>query len=187
MSNCLATKEDFKFFDFLAPFLWSNYTKKEIALLRKEVSNGNFRIETLLENALAKQSKGRYERIAEAYRDYTDNSDAKKSVSQFRNNDIKRDTWTNSFSVSGLKNKTGLIRALCYSREQDKFYFFAIPYKAYKGMSRVDIALDNSIGYREPIGIPKGKWTRYQVEDFSRLATITEKEAERLKPRESTH
>jgi hypothetical protein len=85
----------------------------------------------------------------------------KKSVSQFRNNDIARDHWMNSFSISGLKNKIGLIRAVCYSKQQDKFYFFAIPYKAYKGMNRVDILLDSSSGYQEPQGIPKGKWTRY--------------------------
>ena len=180
MSNTLSTNEDFKFFDFLSKFLWPDYTKDEIEILRREVSYGNIQIETLLENALAKESKGKYTRIAEAYRDYDDNSDAKKSVSQFRNNDIKRNQWTNSFAISNLTKKTGLIRALCYSKEQDKFYFFAIPFKAYKGMSRVDISLDASIGYKEPKGIPKGKWTRYQVEDFSRLATITEKEAEKI-------
>ena len=182
MSNTLVTKEDYKFFDLLAPILWHRYSDEQIKLLRKEVKHGNLQIETMLENALAKKSRGKYKRVAEWYRDFSDNSDAKKVTSQFRNNDIAKDCWTNSFAVSGLGKKQGLIRAVCYSKEQDKFYFFAIPYKAYKGMARVDISIDNSIGYKKPVGIPKGKWTRYQVESFSLLATITEKEAEQNLP-----
>lgn len=180
MSSCLVTKEDYKFFDFLSKILWPSYTEEQIKLLRKEVKHGNLHIETMLENALAKKSKGTYKRVAEWYRDFCDGSDSKKSTSQHRNNDIAKNCWTNSFAISGLKNKKGLIRAVCYSKEQDKFYFFAIPYKAYKGMARVDIMLDNSIGYNTPLGIPKGKWTRYQVKTFARLASITEKEAEKL-------
>ena len=180
MSYALATPEDYKFFDFLAPYVWPRYTKDQIKLLRKQVGHGIIQIETMLENALAKRSKGSYTRIAEAYRDFCDNSDAKKVVSNFRNNDIARDQWTNSFAVSGLEKKIGLIRAVCYSREQDEFYFFSIPHKAYKGMKRVDIALDASYGYREPKGIPKGKWTRYKLDTFDQLATITEREANKL-------
>jgi hypothetical protein len=138
---------------------------------------GIIQIETMLENALA--TMGKYKRIAEAYRDFTDNSDAKKAVSQFRNNDIAKDCWMNSFGISGLKNKTGLIRACCYSREQDEFYFFAIPYIAYNGMAKVDVILDQSTGYKDPVGIPKGKWTKCQVDSFEKLATITEKQAEK--------
>lgn len=180
MSNTLVTKEDYKFFDFLSPMLWPNYSESELKILRKEVKHGNLHIETLLENALAKMSKGRYKRIAEWYRDFTDNSDAKKVTSSFRNNNTKTDQWTNSFAISGLSKKKGLIRAVCYSKEQDEFYFFAIPYKAYKGMARVDVSLDTSTGYKKPLGIPKGKWVQYKVDTFERLATITEKEAEQL-------
>lgn len=178
MSYTMVTPEDYKFFDFLAPYVWPTYTKRQIALLREQVEVGIIQIETMLENALANSSK-KYRRIAEAYRDFTDNSDAKKAVSQFRNNDIARDSWMNSFAVTNLKNKTGLIRACCYSREQDTFYFFAIPHIAYKGMGKVDILLDQSTGYREPLGIPKGKWTKCQVDSFEELAKITEKQAEK--------
>jgi hypothetical protein len=180
MSHSLVIKEDYKFFDFLTTILWPKYTNKQLEILRKEVKHGNLHIETMLENALAKKSRGRYKRVAEWYRDFSDDSDAKKSISNFRNNDIKKDRWLNSFAISGLSKKKGLIRALCYSREQDKFYFFAIPYKAYKGKSRIDIHLDSSVGYQKPKGIPKGKWCRYDVKSFHRLATITEKEAEKL-------
>ena len=180
MSYTTVTPEDYKFFDYLAPKLWPNYSPEQIKLLRKQVEYGIIQIETMLENALAKCSKKAYKRIAEAYRDFCDNSDSKKSISQFRNNNIKRDAWMNSFAISGLKNKIGLIRAVCYSKEQNKFYFFAIPHKAYKGRNRIDIILDTSSGYREPCGIPKGKWTRYMVPTFDALATITEAEANKL-------
>jgi hypothetical protein len=179
MSSAMATAEDYKFFDFLAPYRWPGVPKKKIAVYKELVDNGDLHIETVLENALAMASKGAYHRIAEHYRDFCDNSDAKKSISQHRNNDIKRRQWTNSAAITGLANKTGLIRALVYSRAQDKFYFFAIPYKAYKGMNRVDISMDSSVGYKDPIGIPKGKWAKCMVSSFERLATITDKEAEK--------
>jgi hypothetical protein len=180
MSTALATQEDYKFFDFLAPYRWPTKSKKQVQAYRELVADGDLQIETILENALVQACRGAYTRVAETARDFCDGGDAKKSVSQFRNNDIAKDMWMNSFAITNLKNKTGVIRALCYSREQDKFYFFAIPYKAYKGKNRIDIMLDNSSGYREPIGIPKGKWTRYQVESFEQLSQITEKEAQRL-------
>ena len=41
--------------------------------------------------------------------------------------------------------------------------------------------MDRFVGYKgTPLGIPKGKWTKFQVETFERLATITEAEAEQL-------
>lgn len=180
MSTALATPEDFKFFDFLAPYRWPDKSKKQIATYRELVIDGDLQIETVLENALVKASEGLFTRVAEMAMDFCDGGDAKKAVSQFRNNDKARDQWTNSFAITNLRNKTGVIRAVCYSREQDKFYFFAIPYKAYTGMNRIDILMDNSVGYRKPLGIPKGKWTRYQVESFERLATITPAEVNKL-------
>jgi hypothetical protein len=180
MSTALATAEDYKFFDFLAPYRWPNKTKKQIAAYRELVADGDLQIETVLENALVQACRGAYTRVAESSRDFCDGSDAKKSVSQFRNNNIAKDLWMNAFAITNLKKKKGVIRELCYSKEQAKFYFFAIPYKAYKGKDRVEVALDNSSGYREPIGIPKGKWTRYIIPTFERLATITPAEVDLL-------
>jgi len=180
MSTALATQEDYKFFDFLAPYRWPTKSKAQIQAYRELVADGDLQIETVLENALVQACRGAYTRVAEISRDFCDDGDAKKSVSQFRNNNIAKEQWMNSFAITNLKNKTGVIRALCYSREQDKFYFFAIPYKAYRGMARIDIMLDNSTGWSKPIGIPKGKWTRYMVPTFERLATITSTEANQL-------
>ena len=179
MSSAMVTPEDYKFFDFLAPYRWPTASPEKIKLYRELVEHGDLQIETVLENALAVTS-GRYSRVAEVHRDFSDGSDAKKAISQFRNNDIENDRWTNSAAISGLTNKTGMIRSLVYSRYQDKFYFFAIPYSAYRGMARVDILMDSSVGYREPQGIPRGKWTAYQVDSFEQLATVTNRKQENL-------
>lgn len=182
MSTRQVTEEDRKFFEFLAPWRWPNATPIELALYRDLVETGELQIESVLENALAMNSNGTYQRISEDGRDGTDNSDAKKATSQFRNNNIAKNLWMNSFKITSLSNKIGLIRALCYSREQDCFYFFAIPHKAYQGLKEVEIILDTSTGYATPKGIPQGKWARYKVKDFKTLATITEAEAEQLMP-----
>ena len=179
MSTAMATEADFRFFDFLAPYRWPDKNQKQITIYRELVKNGDLELSTVLENALAQCSRGRYQRTATAYRDFSDGSDAKKVVSQFRNNHIAKKQWTNSFAISGLAKKEGLIRAVCYSIYNDRFYFYAIPHRAYRGRKRIDITLDCSIGYREPKGIPKGKWCCYQVESFERLATITPAEVER--------
>jgi hypothetical protein len=181
MSTQLATAEDFKFFDFLAPYRWPNKSPEQIALYRQLVHDGDIQIETMLENALCQTSQGRYKRIAEDHADCSDGSDAKKAVSCFRNNDIARDHWTNSFVITNLKNKKGLIRALCLSKATGRFHFFAIPYNAYEGMNRVEITLDTSYGYREPKGVPRGKWTCFEVDSFEQLACVRHQDQARIK------
>jgi hypothetical protein len=181
MSTQLATPEDYQFFDFLSPYLWPGKTAYEISLYRKLVADGLIQIETMLENSLVKASKGKYTRVALDHADCSDGSDAKKAVSQFRNNDIARDQWTNSFAITNLKKKTGLIRAMCLSKETGRFHFFAIPYSAYRGMNRVDISLDSSTGYRKPKGIPKGKWSVFEVNTFEKLATVRHQDQARIK------
>lgn len=181
MSTQLATEEDFLFFDYLAPFRWPKKTADQIALYRELVATGEIQIETLLENTLVTASRGRYTRVCEDSHDHSDGSDAKKAVSVFRCNNIDRDQWMNTWRITNLKNKTGLIRALCLSKQTKKFHHFAIPYSAYSGLNAVEIILDSSSGYREPKGIPKGKWTVYEVPDFVTLATVRHQDQARIK------
>jgi hypothetical protein len=92
MSTALTTNEDYQYFDFLAPLRWPNKSKRYIKKHYRElVDHGDLQIETMLENALATSSNGAYTRIAEMAKDFTDGSDAKKSVSQFRNNQVAMD------------------------------------------------------------------------------------------------
>ena len=181
MSTQLATPEDFEFFDFLAPNRWPDRTPSEISLYRQLVAHGELQIETVLENALVVVSQGQYTRIAEDHADCSDGSDAKKSCSNFRNNNVRLKKWMNTFAITNLKNKTGLIRALCFSKVTAKFHFYAIPYKAYRGMDRVEITLDTSTGYCEPKGIPRGKWCVFEVESFETLARVTHEQQARIR------
>jgi hypothetical protein len=181
MSTQLATEEDFKFFDYLATHRWPTKSPEEIQHYRELVATGEIQIETLLENALVTASNGRYTRVCEDHCDHSDGSDAKKAVSQFRCNDYGRNAWMNSWRITNIKNKTGLLRCLCLSKQTGKFHHFAIPYSAYRGLSLVEIMLDNSVGYREPKGVPKGKWAVYEVKDFETLARVRHQDQARIK------
>jgi hypothetical protein len=181
MSTRLATEEDFMFFDYLAPYRWPNHAAKEIALYRELVATGEIQIETLLENALVVASGLRYTRVCEDSHDHSDGSDAKKTVSVFRCNDIHKDRWMNTWRITNIKNKTGLLRVLCLSKQTKKFHHYAIPHSAYSGLSAVEIMLDNSCGYKEPEGIPKGKWQKYEVADFIALATARHQDQARIR------
>ncbi|NBO28110.1 MAG: hypothetical protein EBV10_02540 [Synechococcaceae bacterium WB6_1A_059] len=177
MSTQLTTNEDYLFFDYLAPFRWPEKTKEQTSIIRKLVATGEIHIETLLENAIAVASKGKLQRIAEDGRDFNDNSDAKKAVSCFRNNNVAKDHWSNTFQIKSIQNKKGMLRCLCLSKQTKKFHHFAIPFKAYKNLgSYLEIPLDRFSSKQEPKGIPKGKWMVFEVEDFQTLATITEEE-----------
>jgi hypothetical protein len=176
MSTQLATPEDFLYFDLLAPHRWPTHSPDKLALYRELVHTGEIQIETLLENALCSASNGMYTRVALDRCDHSDGSEAKKAVSQFRNNNVDRGLWMNSCRITNLKNKTGLIRAVILSKQTGKFHFFAIPHCAYKNLTIVEIVMDTSVGYKEPMGIPKGKWCRYEVESFEYLAQVTNEE-----------
>lgn len=172
MSTQLATAEDLLYFDLLSPYRWPNATPETIALYRELVLTGDIQIETLLENALCQASDGAYTRVAKDECDCSDGSEAKKAVSQFRNNNREQDRWMNSCSIRNIKNKTGLIRAVILSKQTGEFYYFAVPYRAYKNLTLIEIVMDTSKGYKDPEGIPKGKWCKYQVNSFKELATV---------------
>ena len=182
MSTGIATEADFAFFDELAPYRWPDKTKQELEVYRELVETGEIQIETLLENTLAIQSEGMYERVCENEYDFGDYSDAKKAVSSARTNQRAKNKFKVSFKISGVKNKIGLIRAMCYSILQKKFYYFAIPHFAYKDKKNsIEVSLDNikndSISTKAAQGIPQGEWARYLVSDFKTLATIKDDEA----------
>lgn len=175
MSTMAVTPEDYVFFDFLINRAFPDYTQEQVSLIRSLVDCGVVQIESLLEVALARSSNGSYTRVAEYYRDFSDNSDAKKVVSCFRCNDQKRNQWTNSFQVRGLSCKTGLLRIMAYSKYAEQFYYFAIPNSEYSGRDLIEIRLDRFTGSgpHEPLGIPQGKWASYMVDSFEELARLS--------------
>lgn len=182
MSTTLTTPEDYKFFDYLAPHRWPTLNKEQIQLYRELVATGELQIETILENTLTILSNGQYTRVCENSHDFSDYSDSKKSTSILRRNNTKTDHYMNSCRISGIKNKIGLLRILAYSKQQDKFYHYAIPHNAYKNINTVDIIMDSFTGKDNMVkGIPKGKWTKYEVPNLYILATITHEQQTKIK------
>jgi hypothetical protein len=110
--------------------------------------------------------------------DYTDGSDAKCSVSSHRNNDKKRGCWTNSYRITGIKDKTGDLRAVCYNDILDEFEFFLIPRSAYKDCCKnvVEIVIERvtqregSYEFTGKRNTVKSKWYQYKKSTFEELA-----------------
>jgi hypothetical protein len=181
MSTRIATEADFAFFDELALHRWPDKTKEQRDVYRELVETGEIQIETLLENTLAIQSEGMYERVCKNEYDFSDGSDAKKSVSQPRTNYKLRGSFRNDFKISKVGNKIGMIRAMCYSTMQKKFYYFAIPRSEYQELNDINITLDSidiySINEKAAQGVPQGKWAKFMVPDFKTLAIIKDNEA----------
>lgn len=193
MATMATTNEDYIFFDFLAKYRWPNATPAKILAYRELVENGDLQIETVLENALANASGGKYKRVAEVARDFTDNSDAKKVTSQFRQNNHKAntynnrgeerktnvDTWVNTYSVSNIKNKRGKLRILAYNKYLKEMEFYCIPYQAYKHLTTGSGVLEISLGawrHESPTidqlaQTHSGKWAKYKLKSFTELAT----------------
>ena len=110
--------------------------------------------------------------------DYTDGSDAKCSVSSHRNNDRARGSWTNSYRITGIKDKTGDLRCVCYNDILDEFEFFFIPRSAYKDCCKnvVEIVIERVTqreGSYEFTGrrtTKTSKWYKYKKHSFEELA-----------------
>jgi hypothetical protein len=181
MSTGIATEADFAFFDELAPYRWPDKTKEQQEVYRELVETGEIQIETLLENTLAITSNGLYKRVCKNEYDFSDGSDAKKAVSQARINYKLKGSFRNDFKISKVGNKTGMIRAMCYSTMQKKFYYFAIPHSEYHNLNDINITLDSidiySTNEKAAQGIPQGKWAKFMVPDFKTLATIKDDDA----------
>ena len=106
--------------------------------------------------------------------DFSDKSDSKFSTSQFRNNNIRRGTWTHSFAVPGTNHKEGLLRICGYNTIDKQFYFFCIP--AYKIIGRLEIIIHyKSNVFEEPnfnyCPNRNRKWWNYECASFEEMAS----------------
>ena len=80
-----------------------------------------------------------------------------------------------SAPVTNIFNKTGTLRVQVYERKQNKFYYFAIPRRAYIDVPRssnieIPFELDGT-----PRRVPKRKvyvnWWRYEVSSWEEMAS----------------
>jgi hypothetical protein len=173
------TPEDHAYFEFLAPLRWPDKPLNIIEEFRQLMITGDLQIETVLENALVVQSDGLYTREA-GIEDFSGTwGDAKKTVTQWRNNDIGRGSWMNSAPICKINTKAYMLRIMCYSKFSKQFYFYAIPNAFYQGIAKIEITFDqfsNTFTEPTPLGLPKDghKWNDFMVADFKELATVTE-------------
>ena len=97
-------------------------------------------------------------------RDCSDGSDFKTTSSMARNNCVQErytknhklagqltgySAWTNSYKVSGVKDKTGTLRVMGYNKHLKRFDYWAIPHRAYKGLDLVELPIER---YKLPMG-----------------------------------
>ena len=133
-------------------------------------SLGGLQVSTLFEHALA--NAGGHNVVSLNKGDLEKNglfSDAKLST-------VRETRFKQQYSapVSGIFNKVGTLRVQVYERKQHKFYYFAIPYDAYKHIpktSNIEISffLDGT-PRRIPSRAVMVNWWDYEVIDFATMA-----------------
>jgi hypothetical protein len=77
-------------------------------------------------------------------------------------------------SIKGIYNKVGTLRVQVYERKQNKFYYFAIPRRAYSHISKlsnieIPFELDGT-PRRVPMRSVAMNWWRYEVKTFDEMA-----------------
>lgn len=158
---------DVAIFDAVFDDAYPDASSEEKAFARNMAWNGDIQAETLIETAMSKA--GGLVRESVDGRDFTDGSDAKKVVSQYRvvmdwNKGSEREQ--NSYAIRGIKNKTGMIRIVAYNKIRNKVEFFAIPYRAYKGKSAIEIALCPHTGVVSYMG----QYSHFQKKNLAEMA-----------------
>ena len=165
----MATKDsniyiDLKYFEYLWPYtIWYKenlISKKKYLMLLKE---GEIQIETMFENVLAFNSNGKYIKESADGRDFSDNSDAKKSIVQFH-----RERY--DAAVTGIKGKLGILRVVVYDKHNDNFHYFKIPKFAYGNIGMIEISFNvKDQGISKCIPNRSTKWWKYEVMTLEEL------------------
>jgi hypothetical protein len=122
---------------------------------------GGLQVSTFFEQAVAHQSGLTV--ISTDAADLSDGSDCKLSTVRHLFSGTRY-----SAPVTGVANKTGVLRVQVYERMQNQFYYFLIPRSAYQHIPRtsnIEIPFDLS-------GLPRRQnacicnWWNYEVPDF---------------------
>lgn len=155
-----------KFFELLFPLVYpSESTDKIISdfVVNHLVKNDKLiSISSLLESAISK-NKG-LERHDTMGQDFTDGSDAKTASVRWANS---RKSY--SAPISDIFNKKGLLRCVIYERQLDKFYYFLIPYDAYKHIpksSNIEIPFNLDGIPKKDAKVKYVNWWQFEVLDF---------------------
>lgn len=146
------------------PFL-PNHTKWSKKTITELLGLGIIQVSTAFEQALA--YAGGHKVISLDHADLSDGSDAKLTT-------VRTSGYGKSYCapVTGLKNKTGLLRVQCYERKLDQFFYFVFPYSSYchiPSSSNIEIPFEMD---GEPRRRNKSRvnWWEYEVANFVELA-----------------
>lgn len=146
----------------------NSWCKKTVQSL---LNSGFLQVSTVFEHAIA--HVGGHKVISEDAADIDDGtpggSDAKLvSVRTYR--------YGKSYGapVSNISGKTGTLRVQAYERKQDKFYYFCIPYDAYKHIpktSNIEIPFDLEGNPKRKMSRPViQNWWDYEVKSFDEMS-----------------
>jgi len=161
---------DQKFFDLLFPIIFPiesqdqklyEFSKNKLSNEMKLLSTGS-----LLEQAISTRKKlTRHNTIG---KDFVDGSDAKSSSVRWMSNNK-----TYSAQIADIYNKKGLLRCVVYERLLDKFYYFLIPYEAYKHIpktSNIEVPFNlNGTPRKNAKGIKNVNWWQFEVSNFDAI------------------
>lgn len=109
-------------------------------------------------------------------RDFSDNSDKKCVIGQYRNNNRAKGGWLHSYIVSGIKGKEGALRVTAYNTILDKFEFFYIPECEYDNTKNmIEIVIEQYTNtFTEPNWHGEGKlhrkWWKFRVATFEAMS-----------------
>jgi len=157
-----------KHFDYLWPLAYPTRSKESYIDHRQTVADGAWtNLGSLLEHAI--HVTGNITKNNTVGKDFDDISDAKlSSVRTFSKGKAY------SGQVSNLHRKKGLLRVVMYERKQDKFYYFLIPYEAYKHIpksSNIEIPF-NLDGSPKKENKCKVNWWDYSKDTFEGICVM---------------
>ena len=132
---------------------------------------GLLQVSTAFEQALAR--KGGHQLVSEDCGDlYRDGAYSDAKLSSVR---TKSHGTAYAAPVTNIFNKTGTLRVQVYERKQDKFYYFAIPRRAYIDVpksSNIEIPFElDGTPRRVPMRAVYVNWWKYEVSSWSEMAT----------------
>ena len=169
----MATKDsniehDVKFLDHFWKYSrWSKDTVISYYQYKELLNAGEIQIETFIENVIADNSGGTFVKESGDGRDFSDNSDAKKSIVQFH-----RERY--DAAVTGIKGKLGILRVVVYDKHNDNFHYFKIPKFAYGNIGMIEISFNvKDQGISKCIPNRSTKWWKYEVMTLEELCNDT--------------
>jgi hypothetical protein len=100
----------------------------------------------IAEQAVVKKSKGLLKQNTRNKKssDFSDNSELKYSTVQYNSANCGR------AQITGLRNKTGLLRVIVFEPITKKNYYFKVPHKVYNTVTSPKIYFDSNGGPRTP-------------------------------------